>query len=336
MRYFISIILALLVLWGFSIVLDGQVQCRTLNREIGFDIPTEGYSVARFTEGGAVSHFGWKGLNPVVLRRWDGSSAHFMLLGDSYVEALQVSDENKPDAVLTRYLGGKAVVLGSGVSGFGFPSMIARAAAYENAIGKPIANIFLCASGIDNDVLSDVSAEKLPPYGYRAICSSDRSQLKIFIQVTLNRLYLNFIPSCMKRLEGVFLSPKDERRNAEGVDQRNDRLRDELEYALNAMKHLDGEPIIVYCPNVPKLKNGVIGMNDNEIVAANRLRKLAKEKNIQFIDVTDALVQYFNEQNRIPRGFANLGGPGNGHLTADGIDAVFKYVAERLVGSYGL
>ncbi len=333
----LAIICSIAVLWLFSMVLGGQVAYNQVDDKLGITIPVPGSSIARFTEGGAVSHYGVCGLNPVVLEKWDGKSTRIMLYGDSYVEAFQVQDDEKPDAVLTKYLGDNAVAFGIGVSGFGLPSMIARATAYEKVMGKPVLNVFFCASGIRNDVLADTTAQKTLPIGYVEKVTRGKNTLKINIVRIINRFYLNFVPVIWKKLSGICKSSHAPQTVClEDSGSETESLRDELSYILRSMKELQGDSVIVYCPELPKIKNGNILTNDMDESDVVILKGMAEKFSVPIIDVTPVLLEFYRENNRFPRGFDNLGGPGNGHLTPSGIEAIFKYLALELKKCYGL
>lgn len=336
-RVFCSLSFSLLIVWGVSIFLGSHPTFRVNDPQTGLQLPAKGSVVTRFTEGCGVSRYGTLGLNSYQDKIEYRNKPFFLLHGDSFVEALQVSDENKPDAVLTRSLSNSAVAYGVGRSGYGFPSMIGRAIEYEKALGYPKAHIFFCASGISNDVFEDGGDEVEKKDGGFCKRVVPISQRKLLCSRIVNLFHLNFVTDVAKKLYtlngkyGRILQP------VRPNHRESQKLEDELNYILNSMKtQLHSPVIIVYCPNIPRIKKGVVCRDNYESDDAKSLRNGAEARGIGFIDLTDVLLDLFDRKSIVARGFPNLGGPGFGHLNQVGIDTVFNHIANYLKETYAL
>lgn len=200
MKWIVSITCSGIIVWISSILLGSHVQVVGYDKELGMKIPLCGYSCLRMKEGAALSCYGRYGLNASV--GVPDACSFYFLHGDSFIEAFQVSDTQKPDFTLSRYLGDAVSVFGIGRSGAGLPSMISRAVRYEACVGVPVAHLFFVASGIRNDVYED---------GFVGVKELPERQSAIDNRIWMNRLYLNFLPEirCMvldlvSRVRGLF------------------------------------------------------------------------------------------------------------------------------------
>lgn len=332
---FLALFVSLLIVWGVSIFLGSHPNWRVNDPETGFQLPAPGSFVARFTEGGAVSHYGRLGLNPIVYSERNKTKPFFLLHGDSYIEALQVSDEDKPDAVLTSELSERAVCYGTGRSGYGFPSMLGRAMEYERVLGRPVAHIFFCASGIRNDVFEDGGGEiEKIGSGYKKKIVGMSSAHTLYSKI-VNRLHINFLVEAHKAIADVLSEYRKPKMSAQSKTEAKDDLERELEFIFKAMNsQLKAPAVIVYCPVVPRISHGCVVRENVESDDAAVLIRCAEGNGLKFVDLTGVLLDLYDEKRIVARGFPNLGGPGNGHLNVEGIKTVFQYVAKYLKEAY--
>ena len=339
MKYVVALTGVFLVIWCASVFLGAQAKALIMDPELGLIVPKEGSSVMRLTEGGACSHYAQHGLNEFVASRALGNSKFFLLHGDSHIEAFQVPDESKPDAVLSRYLKGKAVAYGTGQSGYGFASMIVRAKEYERVMGIPIAHVFFTEMGLEDDVLGDGMDEvRRTEKGFvrKAKKMSSRDML---VRTLLNKTYLNFL-IWRPTIEHLHLLPRwDKPSPADGGNKsRKEKLVSELVFVLDDMKcNLKAPSVIVYGRRIPSMSQGGIvsrvGDDDGEVAL---LERLTAERGIGFLDVRGAALGLYEKRGLFANGFVNSHGPGSGHLNEMGIDAIFSAVAAYLRERYGL
>ena len=155
--------------------------------------------------------------------------------------------------------------------------------------------------------------------------------------IFLNLFHLNFVTDVVKKLYalngkyGRILQP------VRPNHRESQKLEDELNYILNSMKtQLHSPVIIVYCPDIPRIKKGVVCRDNYESDNVKSLKNGAEARGFGFIDLTDVLLDLFDRKSIVARGFPNLGGPGFGHLNQVGIDTVFNHIANYLKETYAL
>lgn len=335
MKFLFPIIAIALVVYISGIFLEASPVARVIDEKIGMSVPQPDTSAWRFTEGGSITRFKKHGLNAALP---DGI-ANVYLHGDSYIEALMVPDDKKPDAVLTHALGGTNLVWGIGRSGTGLPSFIVHAREYERAFGIPKVHIFFVTS-LD-DVTCDQGDEFVwGEHGVRK-CAPRMSEAQMRLSRIINRYHLNFILSAYTKINQLkhkrwrFLpysvngeNPCAERELSTPVSS----VEDKLDFLCDEMVRTIQAPVlIVYCPSTPVLINGEIIYQEGDACFHE-----LKSKGVDFLDASPALNGLYEKTGILPRGFANGDGPGRGHLNVDGIESVFQYVANYLKGAYAL
>ena len=326
------------VLWGASILFARQYVSWTYDERLAEIVPESGSEVINFREGMAITRYADYGLNACCPFQKDGK---FVLLhGDSYVEAFQLDDDKKPDAVLAHEIGNGVRVHGIGRSGAGLPSMILRAQSYERTLGMPAVHVFLVASGIRNDLFEDTGGAVRIETGYAKPATSGFS---CRVAKVRNLLHLNFITTfnkVLKDIHGRFGS-----HNVQAPQNIAHNVEEEARFVLLFMRRSLKSPCaIVYCPNLPRivgrgsktrLDRGV-DSSDPDCDDAKTLRRVAEAEGVSFIDATPALMDCLKTEGTFPRGFSNLGSPGEGHLNIASVRYVFSYVAQKLKERYGL
>lgn len=323
-----------------GILLSASPVSREVDPLLNVSTPKDGSTVWRFTEGYAISCFGKHGLNPCVQNDGTDIADTIFLHGDSFVEALQVPDECKPDVMLAKFLGGKAGVIGIGRSGSGFPSMIVRARAYEKVFGAPKCHLFL-SSSIDNDVFGDEGDEFVRTADGIVQCPPKASAVQQKMINAINRFHLNCMlsgytgiqASMRKRWHFMPRFHKPKKRTS-GTRQKD--LAGELNFLCGEMrKDISAPVIVVYCPSVPAIRHGRIEREDENHVDAGIAKEIFSANGIAMIDVSPALLEYWETHGGFVRGFSNNLGPGGGHLNAEGIKVVFGHVAKHLLDCSG-
>lgn len=323
-----------------GVLLSASPIAREVDPLLNVSMPKEGSSAWRFTEGYAISRFGKHGLNPCVWHEGMNIAETIFLHGDSFVEALQVPDECKPDVVLAKCLDDKADVIGIGRSGSGFPSMIVRARAYEKVLGVPKCHLFF-SSNIDNDVFGDEGDEFVRTADGIVQCPPRASVVQQKMINAINLFHLNCMLSGYSGVQAIMRKrwhfmprfPKAEK-SAPGPRQKD--LAGELNFLCGEMrKDISAPVIVVYCPSVPTIRHGRIVREDENHVDAGIAKEIFSENGMAMIDVSSALLEYWDEKGGFVRGFSNNLGPGGGHLNVEGIKVVFNEVASQLKECYG-
>ena len=330
MKWLMAMIGILGVVWLCGIFLEAPPVARVIDNDVGMSVPQPGTSVWRFTEGNSNTRFKEHGLNAALP---DGR-ANIYLHGDSYIEGLMLSDEKKPDVVLTKALGGTNLVWGIGRSGIGIPSFIVHAREYERVFGVPRVHVFFVTSS--DDILGDQGDEYVWDREGVSKCAPRTSPSKMKLIRFVNKYHLNFLISCYNNFNRL----KKRRWHLVPGISRGDTSKqssDESAPVAQCFEALCGEikrtvkaPVLfVYCPHTPVLANGSVTCSAGE-------ECFLKVKGVDIVDVSPALNSLYAAQGVFPRGFDNASGPGDGHLNALGVEAVFSYVAKYMKEKYGL
>ena len=333
MRYLYSTVLIVFAVYITGIFLEASPVARVVDPVVGMSVPQEGSSVWRFTEGCSITKFKEHGLNAAL----PAGRANVYLHGDSYIEALMVPDEKKPDAVLTHALGGTNLVWGIGRSGTGIPSFIVHAREYERTFGIPRLHIFFVTS--TDDIIGDIGDEFVwDEEGVRK-CPPRTSPAQMRLARIVNRYHINFILSAYNKIKmlkskrwrllpgfgaGKSVVPM-KRHQGEGQG-----CKEKFGFLCAEIKRTIRAPVLfVYCPNAPVLENGAVSFPVGDEIFCGM-------ESVDILDVSPALNKLYETKGVLPHGYDNAGGPGRGHLNADGIEAVFSYVSEYLKREYAL
>ena len=327
MRFVLAILASSVAVALVALFVGALPVARIFDEKLGMVVPLDGSEVVRFSEGGARSRFGAHGFNPVVAGKIHDVGQKVFLYGDSFVEALQVADEAKPDAVMTRNFNGAAITFGIGRSGAGLKSFIKRAGCYELAFGRPVCHVFFVAS-VRDDLFHDYGAE---PVGEKQLEFSNfvnRFHLNGMLAAytagqSLIKAELNFIPGRQVAFNSRARAEKD--------------VAAVTHVIVGEIKTKVSAPVLIaYCPNVPQMRRGEISFENEEDKESQIFKNIVEASGIDYFDVTPALESLWRERHLFARGFANAGGPGSGHLNEEGIEAVFALIANEVRNRYDL
>lgn len=326
MRYLLAILGSCVVISLVALFIGASPVARIFDEKLGMVVPLDGSEVVRFSEGGARTRFGAHGFNPFVAERVHDVGQKVFLYGDSFVEALQVADEAKPDVAMTRSLNGAAIAFGVGRSGAGLKSFIKRAGCYERAFGRPVCHVFFVAS-VRDDLFHDYGVE---PVEKQLEFSNfvNRFHLSGLLAAytagqNLIKADLNFIPG---RRDAFNSRPRGEK-DVSAVTR----------LIVEEIKAKVGAPVLIaYCPNVPQMRRGEISFVNDEANESQIFKSVVEASGIDYFDVTPALESLWQEKHLFARGFANAGGPGSGHLNEEGIEAVFALIANEVRNRHDL
>lgn len=249
MRFVLAILASSVAVALVALFVGALPVARIFDEKLGMVVPLDGSEAVRFSEGGARSRFGAHGFNPVVAGKIHDVGQKVFLYGDSFVEALQVADEAKPDAVMTRNFNGAAITFGIGRSGAGLKSFIKRAGCYELAFGRPVCHVFFVAS-VRDDLFHDYGAE---PVGEKQLEFSNfvnRFHLNGLLAAytagqSLIKAELNFIPGRQVAFNSRARAEKD--------------VAAVTHVIVGEIKTKVSAPVLIaYCPNVPQMRRGEI------------------------------------------------------------------------------
>lgn len=275
-----------------------------------------------------------------------------VIWGDSYVEALQVSDKHKMSAQLSGLLSSHGNEAWESVAVARSGRMVAdyyfNIPNYEKILSNIRYHVIVVASV--KDFLPDEG-----PSGYNRFISEpelafvpaqppqETEQKKRFLEIKtfLNHWQLQFIwnlyrdffiddkghKAIVKELRFT-LGETTKKQKATNIQTtpNEKQTEDVFAFAVGKLKEATEKPIIiVYCPLVPRISNGAIDYTDPNQAQADILEKACRAKGIKFVNMNRAFEGFFRKSNRFPRGFANTS-PGDGHFN----DAGHRLVANSI------
>lgn len=268
------------------------------------------------------------------------------LWGDSYVEALQVNDEEKMAQQVgqlwqDRHEGQALNGVGIGFSGHGLSDYYFMMPRYESLITPAYHFIIL---GNINDVLPDGKHfVGQPDYKFK-----ERKFAGNFVKVSelAARLHLHFLYHPAKRLYKAWREGERLRFTLGPVKQTTQTTQaksppsdpdatakenmDAMRFALETLQAQTEHPVvIVYLPRVPFLARGSISYKDQWEELAGQLATVCKETGIGFINLREKFISTYEATGQLPRGFHN-GRPSGGHINALGHRLVAEAICEYM------
>jgi lysophospholipase L1-like esterase len=101
-------------------------------------------------------------------------------------------------------------------------------------------------------------------------------------------------------------------------------------YLISEFKHQTEIPFIfVYCPPIPTLQKGEIVITDKNAFLFQEFTTICKKHDVDTIDMSQTYVDFYQQNNRFPRGFMNSH-PTDGHFNRDGHRQVAQAVCQYL------
>jgi hypothetical protein len=343
---------ALSALWIVSQFLGKTIPVYAYDSDLGMWVIKQDSAIMHSLEGRATSYYGRHGLNRTLWTRRASFSTNIILWGDSFVEALNVEDMAKPDAVLTRQIQlllgqTNLVAWGVGESGLSCAGQIVKLKKYEKVLGKPLVHIVLTTSG-ENDfgpIVSDSRAKLVTDPTFRIVPQPDNSfRAGGRGRELLSRFRFNFVRDIINACKSQHVSgliffkwPKPGSQPPVTVldnVNRSKRLDESANFLLKRLREETDAPIlVVYCPRVPQVRKGIVDCTDHGEEDALLLKEAAKRNGIDFLDVTPVLVRAYTQKGVLCMGFQN-GQLGYGHLNERGIEIVFSEIAKYLKDKY--
>ncbi|MBN1508998.1 MAG: hypothetical protein JW955_19280 [Sedimentisphaerales bacterium] len=288
-------------------------------------------------EGWATSHYGPYGFNSTAGVE-DSTASYVMIWGDSYIEAQQVSDDQKAVCQVNKTFSEQ------GLSRF-------RAVAVGHALWS-VADYYFEIPKYETLLDPVCHFIVLAEYGLKDLCPDEETFLSTPTLQFVHRSLVDPRKSNVVRdlyecgFGDMFLAPwkavrtlsRDSRsmRFSLGPGKGGDKAPEDFgdvfslaeddpnalveswTYALDMLKTTTSRPIVlVLVPEVPRLERGVVCCVDTQSQWRARLFELCAAKQIGCIDMTDTLVGDYQTTGRLSRGFHN-GRPASGHLNARG------------------
>lgn len=343
-----------LALAGFALWIAGAFFCNSgshvvFDRELGQFVPAPGTSRKWRSEGWATTCFGPHGLLRDTASQISTNTPLIFLHGDSFVEALQVNDVDKPETQLTRALratapaslGRNAVVLGLGYSGLAAADVYFRIPRYEHVFGGPRLHIIMF-SGMFRflpDANQPVTAvfTRTPQFRFAERATTHDSAWNLPLTRLLDRLHGYVIWHVRRKLAAadaldLRFAVGPVRPSAHPAPPPDDpaAARAAFNFLAARLRAQTRAPIlVVYSPSLPGLRDGRLIETDASQAMADELAVALHAQGIAFLNTRPSLLDVYRQEHRLPFGFANLK-LGSGHLNDAGIRAVAECVAAYL------
>jgi hypothetical protein len=277
--------------------------------------------VRRFTEGIAASHYS-RSRERLTGHPFIATAPNGVILGDSYVEAVQVPDQETMGSVLERSLraAGKPInVHQYGWSGADVPQYVLVASDVLRRWDPPWVIIVLTANDLGPDLFEDrVRLVERPGGGWDAVADSVRigkSRLHRLAGAVLSRSVLAY--HLMKRAQEAGL-PLAGAGNGDGdggpasIQQGGLPLAERARVALSALRQSYGDRLrILFIADV-----GIDGRSAKS-PAEEAVAATCQKLGIRWADTRARMTQDRLDSGRVSRGFINSI-PGRGHINAIG------------------
>jgi len=336
--------LAGLFLWGLgALVCNTRIE-RIWSPRLERMVTAPDQTIRWRSEGWANTHVGKEGIVEIIDEAAFGKPS-ILLWGDSYVEALQVADEDKMAQVATRMLrenGSDARIFGIASSGQMIADYILEMPAYERLFSDIETHVIFLA-GVE-DMLPDQATQDRARFVSRpepALLPDPRSggdAAESARSRWVNDLRLNVVSRARRKIRDGFsdlrFRPGPVRTEtgepASDVGENPPALTD-FRYIAQRLRGSTSKPIIViYCPVLPFIKDGHVVTDDPDAAIASNCARALANVGIRMIDLSGKLRSSFLKDHVMARGFPNTY-PGKGHLNPFGHRMVAGAVVDALM-----
>ncbi len=300
--------------------------------ELGRTLTSAGYLYRHRREGRGETRFGRYGLPAIEdVRAIEGPSV--AIWGDSYVEALQVADEDKVAQRVTQgseaRLGGRITGVALARGGWAVPDYVFLLPRVEKLFA-PRAHVVILAA--IEDALPDGTRFTLPG-GLPQLTERVAPAKAPRARQLLAGAGLHFLWAGVRNASGSgrSLRFRPGPRSAKPKTDKHDEAAElpptgAVEFLLDRLKAGTDKPIIfVYTPSVPRIRRGIVDLVDPDQAAADVVAAACASRGIDFVNLGPVFTKAYRETGAFPRGFHN-GVPSRGHwnerghrLVAEGI-----------------
>lgn len=332
-HWILGFFLGFLIIWVIAFLFGNTLTTYTWSPETGTWIRLPGSVHRQRSEGWGTSHFGRLdviGVNDVTKIKIPAIA----IWGDSHVEALQVEQWERMQEVLIKMWRTNGIknitAYGIGHSGESVADYYLKIPRYEKNCPNIIAH-FIVLSNFE-DVLPDQRTEHAvfkskPRY---QITAQNQGPAHRQIKALLGKLGLDFVwlpaKSLIKDTKLQFM-PGPNKPKLAGTEVIHETNKENaFSFLLHSLRHQTAKPIIfLYCPSIPKIKDGVVCLKDDNAKVVNIFARECRNNGIGFVDMTQDFCSYYQKTGTFPRGFANSR-PSAGHFNVGG----HRLVAEAI------
>lgn len=338
--------LAPLLVWGLSAPFISSVIPYAWDGQIGDFVPPAGTTLQGRDEGWAQTRMGPHGV--AALPSLDGIGPVVALWGDSYVEALQVADDEKIAQQMTAFrarqsgANGWLTAVGVGRSGRSVADYVHLIPRYERLLDVRAHVIVL---GNIDDVLLGAGGFTGPPF---ALAETRAPANALGLRRVVHRFRLDFLWHAAQTVRGgLGLSEKGSLRffpgpvAQTGVGQRKaskyDRVaavptREAVDFVLDAVQGAATRPVLfLYSPGLPRIVESQVAVRtaDLDAGAVAAFERGCEARGIPFVNLGPRFLAYWRRTGLFPRGFHN-GRPSRGHWNAAGHRLAAEAVVDAL------
>ena len=342
-RYYLcvsGVVIAFVMLWGagayfvdsptISVPVE-ELKCMAFPAGAKIDWRSEGWAESRIGEWGIPAI-------PDIRRRRERK---VILWGDSYVQGLQVSDDDKMAQILTTALkvrGYPFLAVSAGFAGQSAADYLTRIPVYENRLSDVTAHVVVI--GHLEDLLPDQSSARYA----RFVSSPEYSIIEKPLLSISKRKALGYQWAVRLRANGLWsmirrtnqLRPLRFRwgpLRGEGAACSRETGADaekSFEYLARRFRASTRLPLIlVYIPTIPRLEHNGWALADENAELAGKMTSIFQEAGWIVVNMEETFRHYFSSSLRPTRGFPNSK-PGAGHLNKYGHRLVGEAIADVL------
>lgn len=345
--FLLGFLLSCALAWFMSAVYSDTIPPLVLDAGIAGYVYAPGSTLRYHSEGWGTTRIGVHGLKGQGAQ-WLGTEPLAVFWGDSFVEALQVDDEDKLDAVFTRSAR-EAGLTYHGLAIGRFADSVAdyyfRIPRYSKLLGHKATHVIVLGTITDT----------LP--GEQAPCrSAFRSEGDIFtlteqecppkdstarLRFILYDYRLNILQLLHTRLsEGGFRFLNTPVRAASAALESGplsvppDKYDHAWDFLLERMKSVTPSHLVfIYAPPLPHIVNangaGKLSFINPEAAHAARFAQRCQLHSIDFIDMSKTFIEYFRTNKEFTRGFS-ASPPGRGHMNPTGFGLIAMALIQHL------
>ncbi len=344
MKWFSGFLLSVLFIWVVSIFFVNTIEPYDFNPILKRYVVSKGNVNRERSEGwgdseaGALGIYGIEDITKVPQRK-------VAVWGDSFVNAVQVDDNEKMAQVFTelcRKNGLKSLMgFGIGYQGGAIGDYYFDIPNYEKIVPSIVAHVILISDL--KDILPDQPVQGSLFKSFPDFHFVERKMKPILpnnLRKIVRGMEMNFLfdlALAVKTMKKLRFAPgtASEKGNANEERNVNEKGKNEisnekaLQFLVKKMKRQTKLPVIMlYCPRIPRLKNGSFDFSDPLEEVVRQLSIICRSEGISFIDMTGAFIEYHEKTGLLHRGFSNSM-PGKGHFNPAGhrlvAEALFEY-----------
>jgi hypothetical protein len=342
MRY---LLLSIIFIWMVGYFFCDSLIYYQFDERLMKFIPSPNIVYKHRSEGIAKTYKGSFGINAIYDITKDNREK-IVVWGDSYIEAHQVNDENKISQVVTTKLsqiviGKNLMCFGVGMSGDSVADYYFDIPKYEQLIPDIVSHFIVISDIIDT--LPDQSNNKVRAHFRSNPFMLYQDEWRPKYQTVKKRLadfHLYFlwepIKSILLHTNKLRFMPVIQNHSSQGKYMKNivysDKfLFDSWSFLFKKLRKQSELPIaLIYCPEIPKVKEGKISFKDNYAREIALLTKIAKHYEIPVLNATEPFISFYKRTGLFPRGFSNSK-PSEGHFNEYGHKIVSEIIITQII-----